>query len=505
MALAMSRPFKHPKTGVYWFRRVVPAPLRELIGRTEFKETLGTKDPAEARRRYPVIAAKYDAIIEQARTGAPAELSHQQIMALAGAWYAQRLAEAEMNPPGDAEGLRDLAGDYNAILENGPKSEGRKIIGSEADEVLRKAALFVSKDSREKLADQMFELETRMIWMLAKRADGDYRPDEFVAGIPKFQRETKVSFKRIFEGWAKERQPDSKTLYDWDRQIETLAAFLGHTDASRATEDDIIRWKQALIDQEKSAATINKYLTTARTVFGWAVENKLIAKNPAEGVSVTRRRSAARTRLPFTEPMVRDLLRKASTEDPAIKWTTWLQAYSGDRISSVAQLRKADIKRIDGIWVLDLHADTPSDVDENEVMSQKNPGSVRVVPIHPAVIRAGFLDYVETLKDGPLFPMVKPDRFGKRGGTLSKRYNRWLRGKAGVTDKRYVDHSWRHWFKDFCRNNRIPREVHHRLTGHSLGSEGDDYGEGHSPQALYEWICHLPDLGPAEDPKHQVA
>lgn len=29
MVLSMARPFKHPKTGVYWFRRAVPKDLRE--------------------------------------------------------------------------------------------------------------------------------------------------------------------------------------------------------------------------------------------------------------------------------------------------------------------------------------------------------------------------------------------------------------------------------------------------------------------------------------------
>ncbi|WP_433995091.1 DUF6538 domain-containing protein [Afipia massiliensis] len=33
MPLAMSRPWKHPDSGVYWFRRGVPADLRALVGK----------------------------------------------------------------------------------------------------------------------------------------------------------------------------------------------------------------------------------------------------------------------------------------------------------------------------------------------------------------------------------------------------------------------------------------------------------------------------------------
>lgn len=45
MVLAMSRPVKHRKTGVYWFRKRVPADIAVLTGRKEVNKTLGTKDP----------------------------------------------------------------------------------------------------------------------------------------------------------------------------------------------------------------------------------------------------------------------------------------------------------------------------------------------------------------------------------------------------------------------------------------------------------------------------
>lgn len=46
MALSMSRPWKHPKTGIYWLRRGVPDDLRPIIGKREIKLSLKTKTPA---------------------------------------------------------------------------------------------------------------------------------------------------------------------------------------------------------------------------------------------------------------------------------------------------------------------------------------------------------------------------------------------------------------------------------------------------------------------------
>lgn len=48
----MSRPHKHPRTGVYWLRERVPADLVATLGRGEVTRSLETKDPAEAKRLH---------------------------------------------------------------------------------------------------------------------------------------------------------------------------------------------------------------------------------------------------------------------------------------------------------------------------------------------------------------------------------------------------------------------------------------------------------------------
>lgn len=51
MVLRMSRPWKHPKTGIYWLRKPVPPDLSATIGRIEIRKTLRTRDPYEAKER----------------------------------------------------------------------------------------------------------------------------------------------------------------------------------------------------------------------------------------------------------------------------------------------------------------------------------------------------------------------------------------------------------------------------------------------------------------------
>lgn len=77
MALAMARPWKHPKSGVFFLRRRVPDDLREVLGKREEKLSLRTRDVAEAKVRHVKALADLDARWANLRKG-PAELTERQ-------------------------------------------------------------------------------------------------------------------------------------------------------------------------------------------------------------------------------------------------------------------------------------------------------------------------------------------------------------------------------------------------------------------------------------------
>lgn len=92
----MAQPFKHPKTGVYYIRRKVPAELVPLLGR-EFKHSLRTKDAAEARRRYPMRYEQSELVFETARRQLKGEqaFTNEQLHGIAHEWYEQELERLE--------------------------------------------------------------------------------------------------------------------------------------------------------------------------------------------------------------------------------------------------------------------------------------------------------------------------------------------------------------------------------------------------------------------------
>src|SRR4051812_19746232 len=90
----MAQPWKHPKTGVLWFRRAVPAALREAIGKREWLKSLGTKNAALSKERYAVEALRFEAAMRDARNGvrrAAQDLTFKEIEALSAEWLRRKI------------------------------------------------------------------------------------------------------------------------------------------------------------------------------------------------------------------------------------------------------------------------------------------------------------------------------------------------------------------------------------------------------------------------------
>jgi hypothetical protein len=111
-----------------------------------------------------------------------------------------------------------------------------------------------------------------------------------------------VTFEALFKGWAGERRPTAKTLYEWGRVIRELERRLGHDDAGRLTADDLIAWKGALIEQGLRPKSIrDAKLAPVRAVLRWAVDNRQLPANPAERITMDVRVRAGEGQRSFTD------------------------------------------------------------------------------------------------------------------------------------------------------------------------------------------------------------
>ncbi|CDZ73269.1 Putative integrase [Neorhizobium galegae bv. orientalis] len=95
MVLRMTRPYLNGT--VWWLRKKVPQDLRAAVGVTEWKRSLKTRDPSEARVRFAKLNAELEEQWAGLRTG-ERPLSHKQIVALSGELCREFIAEHEENP-----------------------------------------------------------------------------------------------------------------------------------------------------------------------------------------------------------------------------------------------------------------------------------------------------------------------------------------------------------------------------------------------------------------------
>jgi integrase len=457
----------------------------------DVRTSLRTRDPQEAKVRQAVAVAYLEGVWRSVREG-PKRLTHKETAALAGEAY-RALVERTEDDPGIVEGwaLREglnLKAEFGAFgragLKIGASDADRKrqsleeLFGPWADGLLARHGLVVDADSRHRLIEQMLSADRQASLVNLRRAEGDYSPDPQAGRFPNFP-ETKsdtktVSLVGLFDGWALERKPSQSTVDQWRKHCETFTAFLGKDDAGQVMKGDVVRWKDALVAAGGAAKTINdSKLAALRVAFEWGAKNVRIASNPAAGVAVTHRARVQDRMLGFDDVEAATILQAASRETrPAIRWLPLLCATMGARVGEMAQLRGEDVITQDGIPAVRITAGAGS---------VKNAGSERVVPLHPAVLAEGFLEFVGDRR-GPLFFSAerrKTDAKKPSHKIVAKNVAVWVQGlglEVGRAHRKDPSHAWRHRFKTLARAAGINDSVADAIVGHAPDSVAKAYG-----------------------------
>ncbi|QHO72856.1 integrase [Bradyrhizobium sp. CCBAU 051011] len=496
----MTRPWKHPDSGYYWFRKRVPDDLRNLIGKREERFSLGTRDPSEAKRLHALKLAEVEERWSNLRSG-QRPLSSDEIARHAAAIGEHLWRQVEADPYQQLQWNVEIG----AILWSARKGElyvdvtqplppvdqtrfdQQSVCYGLVDQYFEGKGLSPPAEDRERLA-RAVTIEVQRVVQNHEaylRGEQEVRVGGFELLQPRAPA-APLTFERMIEGWLLEKKANKKTEYSWRGVMSELSRVLGHDDARRVTADDLVKWKEELLAKQLAAKTIrDSKLAPVRAIFQWAVDNRKLDMNPAARISIDLKSRPSEKRRGYTDDEARVILRAARTEREAHKrWVPWVCAYTGARIAEVCQLRSEDVKQIDDIWCIAFAA---------EAGSLKNVNSERVLPVHPALIDEGFLKFVASAGKGPIFPDLARDRFGRPGGNGSKILGRWIKS-IGVVDKRLApNHSWRHRIKTLGRRNGLAVDILDAMTGHGRKTVADTYGE-FPPDAMLRELRKIPTL-----------
>jgi integrase len=476
MVLSMSRPWKHPKTGVYYYRKVVPEAMRQLVGLVEVRRTLGTKDPRQAALRFTEVAATMAAEWEALRRGPSLpDLARSFVQQLHDpASLAEDLLEVDLRAAG-AMDERELPPDWEPPRTPATQRAASRVIER------RGLASWIEGHSPHQLSQGQLARLMEAVESALLRPDSSPANDDSPAPTPT------VTLTGILEGWWKEakatgRKPSTHESYR--NTIAGLVTFLGHDDAEQVTPEDIVRFKDhrlASINPRNgkpiSAKTVkDSDLAGLKTLFGWAVSNRKLTTNPVTGITIKLGKPQKLRSKGLMEDEAKAILSAAlkvtrggesAGTFAAKRWVPWLAAYTGARVGELAQLRKQAVRQEGEHWTIRLTPEAGT-IKTNEA---------RTVVLHPHLVELGFPAFAEAAPAGHLF--LKPNKSGDVLGPLQGLKNRLSEFVRGIVKDPNVApmHGFRHRFKTVGMDAGVPTRILDAIQGHAARTAGDSYGD----------------------------
>lgn len=216
--------------------------------------------------------------------------------------------------------------------------------------------------------------------------------------------------------------------------------------------------------QTITAVTINNRLRKLTAFFNWCKSNGYMEQNPLAGMKVMAG-AAKDARLSFDRSdllvlLNLDTLRQEARKHPWRFWLPLLARFTGARLEELCQLHTTNIIEVQSTPCIQID-------DSHDGQKLKNQSSRRILPIHPALISLGWLEYVESIRTNGatrVFPDLEPTR-GKYGHAPSKWFGRF-KSKMGLTNPRKTFHSFRHTFVDDLREAGVQDSLIKRMAGH---------------------------------------
>lgn len=306
----------------------------------------------------------------------------------------------------------------------------------------------------------------------------------------------KPTLRDVQELWAKHQDRPPATVRSMNLALDRFEGVMGKRAVASVTREDItefidkMRTPGVVSPEGFSIPNMNALLSMLSALFGFAVRRNMIPANPAANTQMKDARrprekrrefDALALKAIFSSPVYSEGARPEGGAGEGAYWIPLLALYTGARMGELCQLHPENVTqetyadpkgRPQKAWVLRIEQDA------GRGQRVKTESSERRVPIHPDLIKLGFLAYAKGQAGRRLlFDKIKAGNSeGRLSGAWGQWFSEYLRNKCGVTDARMTFHSFRHSFKHYARQALIPADVHNALTGHETGAAADAYG-----------------------------
>ena len=430
-----------------------------------------------------------------------------------------------------------LAG-QEALKPAGRSFEDPAIPGEALAELIRRALLELTRRRHARLADdhscsffdQLFNPSRPAGTTFGKLAEQQLRiieEDGAINGLGAKGLDRQRATITLVREIVGDETPVDGVDYDACLRVRTVLARLP---ANRSKLYGDLPIDQAIAQAEKEGkallapVTQERYLAALRDILDLAAKKRLISGNPAEGLKPIKRDAVAASekRKPFSLQQIADFFKsdfyaQCAKHLPAFAhdkqgWRFWLPLlclFTGARPNEMAQMHVGDLKRTEkGIWY--LHIERTNDDEEESAgaaKTLKTTTSRRKIPLHPELIKIGFVQFVAQRKkassDPRLFPDLKPDTYGNVAAYALKRFRENYLPDVIKLEQRQTFYSFRHSFRDALRRIGAPADTLQAVGGWSQGKvTSDAYGDPYDPDVHFKIIRKISFPGSDLSPLH---
>jgi len=306
------------------------------------------------------------------------------------------------------------------------------------------------------------------------------------------------SLEKLRDYWLTQGKLSRTAKAEAETMIKKFRSLVGDLKPSEIKKKHIVELKDKMLEAGSAPATINKGRGILAAVFSCAEKNAKIDTNPFNGMEklkVPKREtdspySIQELQVIFNSDIFTKGLRPRQGKGEAAYWMPLLGLYTACRVSEVAQIFTDDIGVEDDIYYILIKPEQAT----GRTLKDSNK---RRVPIHPDLVKMGFLDYAVKMKSESqtqLFPELKVTR---TDGKLADKWRSWwssyVRTELNITRVPQPFHGLRHSFTEHGRRCGMNYESRMRIEGHSMNTVGDkSYGNALFPlEPLYEELQKL--------------
>lgn len=464
----MPTPWKHPKSNSYYLNVRVPTDLVEIVGRRKILRSLGTKNLSEAHQLIcePYMALRREWELLRRQRESLVELSPDMVRPLADTIKAAYLAIDDLQslkPTPTAITLESVTKGAtlealaemfkqgvqapslsaqvermtNALLEaKGIKSDSDNLILGQLKLAVARAQAQAHKAVMDRAEGEPIDTPPVPVLHLVRLSTViQHYLDEKAKGS--MGKKLHAALPKLLEivGDRSVSEIKQTHLLEFFKIIQRIPTQRG----GKKRPDGMSLRGMAGDEITMAPATFeNNYVSPIRLFLSWAKSNYQDQGFPVtlttDGLDYQgsrkegdeKQRAMKRREL---ERMFEGDELKSFADDPTQHhkfWLPMLGLFTGARVNELCQINpQTDIKEAAEIWCLNISED--SDADERVTKSVKTHQD-RLVPIHPELIRLGFLEYVERLKKAGhklLFPEFRP-KVGKASGTAREWFSAFI-------------------------------------------------------------------------------